>query len=119
MPRFASALLVGLLGVVPAQAISQTVWLCGLSADAMRLVCVADASVQDVQAPPEPPVAVVNGTRFPLDPRQLYTVELLTQATDMPFVEQLARATLCYRTPSCNVAFAAPRNDVALAARRP
>lgn len=119
MPRFASALLVGLLGIVPLQASSQTVWLCGLSADAMRLVCVADTAAQDVQSPTESPVAVVNGTRFPLDPRQLYTVELLTQATDMPFVEQLARATLCYRTPSCSVAFAAPRSDIALAARRP
>lgn len=118
MPRSAIVLLVGLLAVVPAQAEPRTVWMCGLSADAMRLVCVADADVQDVQAPAERPVAVVNGTRFPLDTRQLYTVELLTQATEMAFVEQLARATMCYRTPACSVTFAPSRSELALAAPR-
>lgn len=118
MLRYAIVLLVGLLGVVPAHADSRTVWLCGLSADAMRLVCVADAGVQDLPAPAERPVAVVNGTPFPLDTRQLYTVELLTQATEMAFVEQLARATMCYRTPACSVMVTPSRSELALAAPR-
>lgn len=117
MPRFASVLLVGLLGSMPMLAFSQnptqTLWLCGLSGDALRLVCMADAATQVAYLSAEKPVAVVNGTRFPLDPRQQYTVELLTQATEMEFVEQLARATMCYRTPSCSVAFTPPRSDVA------
>lgn len=126
MQGFISAALVGLFGVLPAQACAQghvqgsaqTVWLCGLSADAMRLVCVADAAPQQVQDAAARAVAAVNGTSFPLDPRRLYTVELFTQATEMEFVEQLARSTMCYRTPSCAVTFSGPRVDVALAERR-
>jgi hypothetical protein len=118
MPRVEIAVFAALLGCLPAQAHSQTTWLCGLSTDAMRLVCVADAVPQEGQAPAGQPVAVINGTSFPLDPRRLYTVDLLTQATEMEFVEQLARSTMCYRTPVCTVAFTAPRTDVALADRR-
>ena len=119
MQRFASAALGSLLGILPAQSHAQTVWLCGLSADAMRLVCVAEAGPQEVQEPAARPIVAVNGTTFPLDPRRLYTVELLTQATEMEFVEQLARSTMCYRTPSCTVTFSGPRPDITLAARRP
>lgn len=119
MRRYASAVLGGLLGIVPVPALSQTTWLCGLSADAMRLVCVADAELQEGQAAAGRPVAVINGTSFPLDPRRLYTVDLLTQATEMEFVEQLARSTMCYRTPSCSVAFIGPRTELTLADRRP
>lgn len=119
MPRFAQALLVGLLGVAPVQAFPQTVWTCGLSADAMRLVCVAEGDAPRAALPVEQrTAAVVNGTRFPLDPRQRYTVELLTQATEMAFVEHLARATMCYRTPSCSVAFVAGPGELALAPPR-
>lgn len=126
MQGFVSAALVGLfglLGLLPAQGhaqgSAQTVWLCGLSADAMRLVCVADAGPQEVREPVARPVVAVNGTSFPLDPRRQYTVELLTQATEMEFVEQLARSTMCYRTPSCAVTFSGPRVDIALVDRRP
>jgi hypothetical protein len=119
MQRFATAVLWGLLVMHPAQTFAQATWVCGLSRDATQLVCVADTGPHDVAAAVARPTAVINGTSFPLDTRRQYVVDLLTQATDMEFVEQLARATLCYRTPSCNVAFGAPRSEVAPAARRP
>lgn len=123
MQRFASAALGGLLGLLPAQSPAQTpaqtTWLCGLSADAVRLVCVAEAGPGEAPEPVRQPTAQVNGTKFPLDPRRLYTVELWGPATEMDFVEQLARATMCYRTPDCAVTFISPRVDVAVADRRP
>lgn len=118
MRRSAIGLLVGLLGGVPAAAWAQTTWLCGLSADTQRLVCVADAGPQDVLESAPRTVAVVNGTAFPLDPRRQYSVDLLAPAGEMEFVEQLARATMCYRTPACAVAFVGPRPDVQVAAAR-
>jgi len=118
MRRSAIGLLVGLLGGVPASAWSQTTWLCGLSADTLRLVCVADAGPQDVHETAPRTVAVVNGTAFPLDPRRQYTVDLHAPAGEMEFVEQLARATMCYRTPACSVAFVGPRADGLVAAVR-
>jgi hypothetical protein len=83
------------------------VWICTLTADAARLVCVADIDPLDASSEPVPvPAAVVNGTAFPLDPRRVYSVDLWSPATDMEFVAQLARATICYRTPGCNVVLA-------------
>jgi hypothetical protein len=58
-----------------------------------------------VRAAPVPATAVVNGTRFPLDPGRLYTVPFWIPATDLAHVELLARATLCYRSPGCRVSF--------------
>ncbi len=119
MRRFAIAVLVGGLGFGALPARAQTNWLCGLSDDNLRLICVADAGPQDVHDQPAATVAVINGTAFPLDPRRQYTVDLLGPASDMEFVEQLARATICYRTPTCSVSFASPRVTAQVAAARP
>lgn len=119
MQRYAIAALVGLLGLLPARSPAQTTWLCGLSSDAVRLVCVAEAGPREAPEPALQPTAQVNGTRFPLDPRRLYTVELWGPATEMDFVEQLARSTMCYRSSDCKVTFISPRVDVAAADRRP
>jgi hypothetical protein len=87
-------------------------WLCSLSEDSLRLVCVADTADAEpgdgttaVPAPGARPAttAVVHGTAYPLDPARVYTVELLAPATDAEWLEQLARATLCYRSPGCTV----------------
>jgi hypothetical protein len=51
--------------------------------------------------------AVVNGTRLPLDPRRIYTVDFWSPATDLAFVDTLAQATICYRSPGCAVTFTA------------
>jgi len=108
------------LGAGPARA--ATVWLCGLSAEGTRLVCVADADpLADRQADPlanpppnaaadgaaaATPRAVVNGTAFPLDPAQRYTVDLWSPPTEAAFVQQLAQASLCHRSPGCSVLLA-------------
>ncbi len=83
-----------------------SVWICTLAVDATRLICVADVDPVDVTKPMSPPAAVVNGTAFPLDPRRVYSVDLWSPATDMEFVAQLARATICYRTSGCSVILA-------------
>ncbi len=79
------------------------VWICSLAADATRLICVADADPLAASGAAPAPAAVVNGTSFPLDPRRVYSVDLWSPATDMEFVAQLARATICYRSPGCSV----------------
>ena len=82
-------------------------WTCALSADLVRLVCVAN--VDPAGAPtPFTVTAIVNGTRFPLDTRRTYTVELWSAPTELAFVEELARSTICYRSPSCDVTVTAP-----------
>jgi hypothetical protein len=81
-------------------------WLCTLSEDSLRLVCVhdTDPGAEPAGAGTGPATtAVVHGTRFPLDPAQVYTVDLLAPATDADWLDQLARATLCYRSPGCTV----------------
>jgi hypothetical protein len=83
-------------------------WLCGLSEDSTQLVCVADLDLADTAAAlrePAATTAVVNGTRFPLDPGRIYTVNFWSPATDLAFVDQLARATICYRSPACQLTF--------------
>jgi hypothetical protein len=90
-----------LLTGLPANATEQR-WRCELSADLVRLHC---ASTEPAPADREPPEAVaqVGGTRFPLDPRRSWTVELWSPPNERAFVELLARATICYRTPRCSV----------------
>jgi hypothetical protein len=119
MRRFAIAVFTALLGFGVPQAQAQTNWLCGLSEDILRLVCVAETGPQGVQETEPAAVAVINGTTFPLDARRQYTVELLAPAGEMEFVEQLARATMCYRTPECTVSFAGPRMQAVRLAARP
>lgn len=102
-------------------------WLCSLSDEATRLVCVVDRDEPNELASPTDPstpararpaagttttatstttaqtTRVVNGTTFPLDQARVYTVELFAPATEREWVEQLARATICYRSPGCEV----------------
>jgi hypothetical protein len=121
-------------------------WLCSLSDEATRLICVVDQdAMSELSAPPvgvsaaaitaaaalarpavvpvatannrlaqpTPPSAatapapdttrLVNGTSFPLDPARVYTVDLWAPATEREWVEQLAHATICYRSPGCQV----------------
>lgn len=114
MHRIAITALAALSLSAPFAVSAQTLWLCGLSQDAMRLVCVADVDPA-LEMAAAPVTAVVRGTVFPLDPRRLYTVDLLSPATDMVFVEQLARATICYRSETCSVLMpGAPAQAVSL-----
>lgn len=103
MPRILLAALAALGSLVPHASSAQVLWMCALSDDAVRLVCMADADPVHERAGAPTPTAVVNGTSFPLDPRQPYTVDLWSPPTEMDRVEQLARATICYRSPGCSV----------------
>jgi hypothetical protein len=82
-------------------------WLCGLSEDSTQLVCVADTEPTAALAEPEAATTTVKGTRFPLDARRSWRVNFWSPATDMAHVEQLARATICYRSPGCQLSLAA------------
>lgn len=105
-PRLALALVVLCLGAAaPARAGPAPLWLCGLSAGATRLVCVAEPDpVSEEEAAPAaaaPAATQVRGASFPLDPQRRYSVNLLGPATDMEMVAQLAQATMCLRSPGC------------------
>jgi len=116
MPRRLAASLFLLASCLPGAALAQTTWVCSLSHDLVRLVCLADdapgdaaAAASAVTAAAAPAVtATVNGTRFPLDPRRLWTVELWSPATEPERVAELARATICYRSPGCSVVMSGP-----------
>ena len=101
--RLKVAVLAALALFAPGWAPAQGVWLCALSDDAMRLVCVADADPLAPAAGPPRQRTVINGTTFPLDPSRPYTVDLWSPPTDMEPVEHLARATICYLSPGCSV----------------
>jgi len=100
-------LAVAAFALLPLAARAEAIWLCGLSADLVRLVCVADSDRRDgvttVAATAERPVATVNGTRFPLDTRRVYTVDLWSPPTEPERLLLLAQATMCYRTQACRV----------------
>lgn len=100
----------GLSLALPAFAQTTTAWACTLSDDLVRLHCAADDG-----AAPQPTTASVNGTAFPLDPRRRWVVDLWSPPTDIEFVERLARATVCYRSPDCTVTLAAPSLSTARA----
>lgn len=99
-----------------AQAQPDIHWLCGLSDDALRLVCLADLDPASPPAAEAVPRATVNGTTFPLDPRRRWVVDLWSPPTELAPVEHLARATVCYRSPGCSVSVA-PWRVGGLAAR--
>lgn len=117
MPRVLATLCLSLTCVL-AQA-TEVRWTCSLSADLVRLRCVGDVAPidatrrADVRSVPSDVIEAramsaadsveVRGTRFPLDPRQTWTVDLFSVPDDGAFVEQLARATICYRSPRCRV----------------
>jgi hypothetical protein len=117
MARLSPLFLAATLAFVAAPAVAGTHWLCGLSAELTRLVCVADEDPMD-QAVPEATTATVRGTRFPLDPRRQWTVDLWSPPTECSSVEFLARATLCFRSPGCTVSVALPAFLQASATRR-
>lgn len=110
MHRAAALFLLLVFGLpVPAQAPSGTTWLCNLSADVVRLICVADQDPRDEAAAGLTPVvtmAQVRGTRFPLDPARTWIVDLWSVPTEMESVELLARSTICHRSPGCSVTVA-------------
>jgi hypothetical protein len=113
MRRFLRVLAAGLgFGVIALPAAAGTHWVCGLSDDSVRLVCVADpetTAASSDPAPAEPGTGkgtVVHGTRFPLDASDVYTVELWSPPDDAQWLAQLARATICYRSPGCSVSVA-------------
>lgn len=109
MPHFPRAALAGLMALASPFCAAQAQWVCGLSDDAVRLVCVADADPAMPNVADIKPTAMVGGTTFPLDTRRQYSVDLWTPPTDMEFVAQLARATICYRSPGCSVVMATQR----------
>lgn len=88
--------------VNPANASSH--WLCSVSSEGTRLICVADSGPADEAAPASnTTTAIVNGTRFPLDAARLYTIDMWSPPTDPDFVALLARSSMCYRSPGCQV----------------
>jgi hypothetical protein len=97
----------GLLLIVAATAArGGTAWVCGLSDEGTRLICVADPEPAAGAAAAPATTAVVNGTRFPLDAARVYMVDLWSPPTEAEFVHLLARATICYRSPDCQVTMA-------------
>ncbi|MBL8351370.1 MAG: hypothetical protein JNL87_13795 [Burkholderiaceae bacterium] len=96
-----------------------TFWVCGLSDDLVRLVCIADdPPTSDAVTPADLPTAQVNGTRFPLDSRGRWVVDLWSPPTERESVLTLARATICYRSPGCEVTVQGPGFDAIPGARR-
>ena len=85
-------------------ALAASHWICSISSEGTRLICVADAEPAD--EPGAGPTTTVNGTRFPLDASRGYTVEMWNTPTEADFVIQLARSTICYRSPGCQVSVA-------------
>lgn len=102
MRRLAALSLTALLCLPAAPARAAADWFCSLSEDAVRLLCVADQDPRD-EAEPVAATAQVRGTRFPLDVRRLYTVDLWAVPSEPESVELLARSTICYRSPGCSV----------------
>lgn len=104
MDSLRAALWALLLAAPAPSAFAGVAWVCGLSDAGTRLFCVADV---DPAAPDtgshDTPTAVVNGTRFPLDARRIYSVDLWSPPTEPDFVRLLATATICYRSPGCQV----------------
>jgi hypothetical protein len=47
----------------------------------------------------------VEPPRFSLDARRIYTVDFWSPASGLAFVDSLTQATLCYRSPVCDVTF--------------
>lgn len=119
MPRFAATFLSMLLCCVAAPARSEVTWLCGLGHDGVRLHCVADVDANMYVEPLPVQHTIVNGTRFPLDPQRVYTVDLWGPASDMAHVEQLAAASICYRSPGCSVVLARPTDRASAGETRP
>lgn len=113
--------LLGLAAMSPLLAVAaevQTLWICSLSQEGVHLVCITDADPRHEALPSPPPAAAVRGTSYPLDARRMYVVDLWSPPTEMDFVEQLARASICHRSEGCDVLLVRERAAPSLLARR-
>lgn len=99
--RFAARWIFTLL-LWPGAAAAGTHWRCELTSDLVRLACRAEVAPVDAALVAPVPVTV-NGTRFPLDASRRWFVELWTPPSDAQWLELLARATICFRSPGCTV----------------
>ena len=88
--------------LLPGAAAAGTHWRCELMPDLVRLACRAEMVSTDT-ATVAPATATVNGTRFPLDASRPWFVDLWTPPSDAEWLQLLARATICYRSPGCTV----------------
>ena len=94
------AVVIAALLPLPALAVT---WSCGLTPAATQIACLAQDEAEPEAPAAETPPVTVRGTRFPLDPRRAWFVDLWSPATDAEGVERLARATMCYRSTNCTV----------------
>lgn len=108
MRRFGPILAAGVLALAPLSAAARTAWVCALAPNGVQIVCVAEAAPDAVGDTPPALRTVVNGVSFPLARDRVYTVDLWSPPTEMAFVELLARATMCHRTPDCHVTWTTP-----------
>ena len=102
-PSFFTSLV---LACVCTPAVAATDWLCALSHDGVRLVCVADTDPTATLQVDSSVTASVRGTAFPLDRQQVYAVDLWSPPTEPDWVLLLARSTICFRSPDCTVTVA-------------
>ncbi len=96
-----------LSALLPRPALAVT-WSCGLTPAATQIACQAQEEAGSAPPVADAQTAWVRGTRFPLDPRRTWFVDLWSPATDNEGVEHLARATMCYRSPGCTVVWRKP-----------
>jgi hypothetical protein len=108
MPYFRQLVSALLVAAGCSSASAAVSWVCGLSGDSLHLVCVADPEAAEVEPSIAKTALVVMGTAFPLNPRNVYTVPLWSPPTDAAFLEELARATICFRSDACEVIVVAP-----------
>lgn len=108
MPRFGPLLAAGVLALVPPSAGAGTTWSCALAPNVVQIVCVAEAGPAPAADTAPAVRTVVRGVSFPLARDRVYTVDLWSPPTDWAFVELLARATMCYRTPDCQITWTTP-----------
>jgi hypothetical protein len=93
-----------LLATLTHPAAASSHWLCSVSTEGTRLICVSDAGPAEEPTPANSTTtAIVNGTRFPLDTARQYTIDMWSPPTDPEFVALLARSSMCYRSPGCQV----------------
>lgn len=100
------ALVAASLFALAAPVRAETVWLCGLSEELTRLVCVADVGEPSADRDPAPARAEsvrVRGNEYPLDPHREWTINFYSVPNDLDDVEKLASATICHRSQQCSV----------------
>ena len=101
--RHCVPMFVGFALALAGAAAHATDWLCNVSDDLVTLVCVADGDPREGVDAAITPTAMVRGQRYPLNPSLEYRIPLWTPPSDPDFVAELARASMCLRTPQCTV----------------